>query len=503
MNQMSKITAENKSSDLLTKVELGSVVSHIKITAMPGDLPEETRFIGLEDIASQNGRLISASSVSSFRSRVYQFQSGDVLYGRLRPYLRKAIVAEFDGTASGEIIVLRCSQLILPRYLQILLLSEDFTLYINSRVKGDRPRTNMAILASYQLELPSIAVQESICSRYNQLETAVSRLEFVVAKLDSLAKTLVDTMRTRLIWKEQDHINTPLSKLVESIDYGTTQKSASNYTGIPVLRIPNISLTGIIDDSNLKYAPLDSKDIDKYRLKEGDLLLIRSNGSLSLVGRSAKVERIHEGYAFAGYLLRLRPLNGVLSDYLLEVFRSRTFMQQVETSARSTSGVNNLSAGKLANFQIPLKSIESQKKIIDVLIRIQKAAYRSTENLNKSLSKAKNLQEIMRGNWLGQSLKNISEQNDFDIAQKNIKTVVQEQSEALMMEMDNDINTTIVQRLKTFPSCSASFEVLSQGLKYDYDEIRDAIFRLLSMSPPMLIQVFDEEKRTIVLRCPE
>ena len=72
-----------------------------------------------------------------------------------------------------------------------------------------------------------------------------------------------------------------------------------------------------------------------------------------------------------------------------------------------------------------------------------------------------------------------------------------------ILEKEMDIDTIILQRLNAFPSRTASFETLSQGLKYDYDEIRDAIFRMLSMNPPKLVQRFDKEKHSIILRCPE
>lgn len=489
-------------SESAAKVELGSIVSQVKGTAMPSDLPEETRFVGLEDIASQNGQIIRISHISAVRSRVFQFQRGDVLYGRLRPYLKKAVVAEFDGTASGEIIVLRCSQRILPHYLLMLLLSEDFTHFVNSRVKGDRPRTTMATMGSYQFELPSLDAQEYMCSRYSRLENSVLKLEDAVERLNSSAVTLVDTMRTKLIWGENSsEQQVVLSKLVESIDYGTTQKSTYGEVGTPVLRIPNIASTGKIDGSQLKYAHLESKDIDKYRLKKDDILLIRSNGSLSLVGRAAKVGIEHEDYAFAGYLLRLRPRSEVLSDYLLEVFRSRTFLQQVEIAARSTSGINNLSAGRLAAFTMPLKPLASQEQIVDILIRLQRATALSTYNLEQALTRARTLREVLRGNWLGHFTRKVSEKLNNEMSDKNTKPDDYENSKDL--EMDENIETTILRRLKAMPFRSASFETLFNGLKYDYDEMRDTVFKLLATSPPRLVQVFDKEKCLVVLRCPE
>ena len=123
-----------------SKVELGSLVSQVRSTAMPNELPISTHFIGLEDVIPHEGRIRNSSYTSEVKSRVFLFSSGDVLYGRLRPYLSKVALVDFDGSASAEFIVLRCSEKILPRYLLMILLSEDFTGFISARVKGDRPR---------------------------------------------------------------------------------------------------------------------------------------------------------------------------------------------------------------------------------------------------------------------------------------------------------------------------------------------------------------------------
>ena len=73
------------------------------------------------------------------------------------------------------------------------------------------------------------------------------------------------------------------------IRYGTAKKSAYDVIdGTPVLRIPNI-VNGCIDTTNLKYGHFDKKELEMLSLKKDDLLIIRSNGSLDLVGKAAVV----------------------------------------------------------------------------------------------------------------------------------------------------------------------------------------------------------------------
>ncbi len=467
---------------------------------MPADLPEDTRFIGLEDITPQEGQIVNVSYVSSVRSRVSLFESGDVLYGRLRPYLKKTAIADFDGCASGEIIVLRCSDKILPRYLLTLLLSEDFTQFINARVKGDRPRTSFATIASYQLDLPSIEAQAEVCARDSQFVASMSKLGKAQVWFESAAVTLLDSIRSKLIWGSgEEEKQVPLAELVESIDYGTAQKSTYTGVGTPVLRIPNIGPSGEIDTRDLKYASLSRRELEQYRLEEGDILLIRSNGSLSLVGRPAKVRGDQEGYAFAGYLLRMRPRKEVLSDYLLELMRSSPFLRMVEAAARSSTGINNLSAGRLAAFRVPLLPLKRQEQIVNTLARLQIAVTSSSKDMMQMCAAAKSLHETARKGWLGHTVSHVSKQV---INMTREELITRDHEDTRSLSMDEDIESMVLRRLDAMPSRAGSFESLSEGLTVDYDTLRDAVFNLLAVKPPGLIQVFDEQSRSIILRRP-
>lgn len=155
-----------------------------------------------------------------------------------------------------------------------------------------------------------------------------------------------------------------LASLVEEPKYGTSKKCRYESRGLGVLRIPNIG-DGVIDDDDLKYAEFDAAEIAAYRLQENDLLIIRSNGSLDLVGKAALVREPDCSHLYAGYLIRLRPISATVSGAFLQfAVRSLVVRQQIESKAKSTSGVNNINAKELKTLTIPLCSKGEQTQLV-------------------------------------------------------------------------------------------------------------------------------------------
>lgn len=155
-----------------------------------------------------------------------------------------------------------------------------------------------------------------------------------------------------------------VGEVLESLKYGTAQKCDYDKRGIPVLRIPNVA-NGVIDHSDLKYAKLPSSEREQLRLTPGDILLIRSNGSVSLVGRTALVRQSEEGFAYAGYLIRLRPRpTAVTPEFLNLALGSFDVRLQVELEARSTSGVHNINGDEVRALRFALPPRDEQREIL-------------------------------------------------------------------------------------------------------------------------------------------
>ena len=155
-----------------------------------------------------------------------------------------------------------------------------------------------------------------------------------------------------------------VGEVIQSLKYGTSQKCSYEKRGVPVLRIPNID-QGVIDNSDLKYAELRDKEFRQLYLRTGDILMIRSNGSVSLVGKSAIVYETEEGFAYAGYLIRIRPdLSKIIPEFLNLVLGSHDIRIQIEVPARSTSGVHNINSEEVRALQFSLPPVREQQEIV-------------------------------------------------------------------------------------------------------------------------------------------
>jgi type I restriction enzyme S subunit len=152
--------------------------------------------------------------------------------------------------------------------------------------------------------------------------------------------------------------------VIDSLKYGTAQKCSYEKHGVPVLRIPNIA-DGIISHADLKYAELPGKEFQQLRLRPGDILLIRSNGSVSLVGKCALARKADCDFAYAGYLIRLRPDAGKVSpEFLKLALGSYDVRRQIEIPARSTSGVNNINSEEVRALRFSLPPLPEQQEIV-------------------------------------------------------------------------------------------------------------------------------------------
>jgi type I restriction enzyme, S subunit len=176
----------------------------------------------------------------------------------------------------------------------------------------------------------------------------------------------------------------PLGLLLTEIKYGTSQRSEYGGSGVPVLRIPNVS-GDRLDVADLKFASLKEAEAASLRLQDADLLMIRSNGSPQLVGKTELVSGPAVGMTYAGYLMRLRADRAAVDPaFLAMALRGPRLRHQVEMPLRSTSGVNNINTQEVRGLVVPLPPLEEQAEIVRRVDRLMSLAEAIADRLGSA-----------------------------------------------------------------------------------------------------------------------
>lgn len=168
-------------------VTLGEVWQEVRDRDNPeslGDAP----YLGLEHVESQSSALSGHGNASEMKSTLARFRSGDVLYGRLRPYLNKVARPAFAGGASTEFLVFREAPALANPFLAHILRSSEVVAHAHANSSGvNLPRVSAEKLGSFRLGLPPRAEQSRIVAK---IEALFSELDAGLEALESAQKML-------------------------------------------------------------------------------------------------------------------------------------------------------------------------------------------------------------------------------------------------------------------------------------------------------------------------
>jgi len=193
---------------------------------------------------------------------------------------------------------------------------------------------------------------------------------------------------TKLGWIPEDWEVKSLGDLGETINGLTYSPNDISENGILVLRSSNVQNRVITYDDNV-YVNTETF----HKTKAGDILICVRNGSKSLIGKSALIDRISEGTAFGAFMSIYRSS---LNNYLFQIFGTDMYYRSVHKNLGAT--INSINGKDLLKFKIPLPPLTEQKKIAEILGTWDDAIAKTKDLIAQLKSRKKGLmQQLLSG----------------------------------------------------------------------------------------------------------
>ena len=391
------------------------------------------------------------------KSPAVRFLSGDVLYGRLRPYLNKVAVPNFDGLASAEFIVLPESECVSSSFLKHRLSAVDFVSFASHLNEGDRPRVSFDQIGRFKILIPPFHEQRRIVNRidelFSELYAGIKSLQTARGLLaiyrQSVLKHAFEGKLTaqwheigealpggsgllqkillqrgfaweksrlrqpyararrvggRLAYREPvtpcatELPSIPGSWCWATVDQLLTEGLANGRSVKSAEKgFPVLRLTafrnGEIEQHKCKIGAWTEDDARQFLIREGDILVARGNGSLKLVGIGGLVRSLESPMAYPDTMIRMRISRYVDREFFCFVWNSRIVRRQIEARARTTAGIFKVNQQDLQTMLIPIPPPEEQTAISAAIRDRFEAIDCALDRLDKQVAKAETLRQ--------------------------------------------------------------------------------------------------------------
>lgn len=345
-------------------------------------------YVGLEHITPGELNLKQSGTPKEVRSLKNIFYRGDLLYGKLRPYLDKCVIANEGGICSTDILVFRPNSETSSNYfLASLIHSKPFLDYATMSMTGvNHPRTSWASLREFKFPCPPLPEQKTMAKILSSIQEARVKTETAIDATRELKISLMKHLFTYGPVPLQEADKVPLKETDVGVvpeDWGVVKLgevcsssafgprfSADLYD--PKGNVATLRTTDMDNDGNINYQtmPLANIDFKKFKhhfLQTADFLITRSG----TCGIASVFSEFHLPVLPGAFLIRFRLLNQVNPHFLKfylnsEVGRSRVVM------IASGAVQKNISSTSLLNFEIPLPPISTQQQIVHILTSVDR-----------------------------------------------------------------------------------------------------------------------------------
>lgn len=339
--------------------------------------PDGAAYIGLENIQSKTGKLLITQGLvdeefADGTSTVNLFEVGDVLFGKLRPYLAKAWVCSFAGACTTEALVLRPNTCITSDYLCHVLLSPDFILEVDTTTFGSKmPRADWTDIGNIEIPVPPLAVQSQVVNRLHdqtaQMEALINSKQRLLDVLAEKRRALITNAVTRGLDPEAPMRDSGIEWLGLIPSHWRTENTRWLFKEIDdrsedgseeLLTVSH--LTGVTRRSEKDVNMFLAESNEGYkRCRAGDLVINTLWAWMGAMGVTP-----HDGIVSPAYNV-YRPVQAFDPDYLDLLVRTPLFVTEITRYSKGVwSSRMRLYPEGLFEASLPVPPLAEQTQIV-------------------------------------------------------------------------------------------------------------------------------------------
>lgn len=350
--------------------------------------------IELEHLSQATGRLIGYSYSKNLKSQKTLFVEDDVLFGKLRPYLRKFYFADFAGVCTTEIWVLKKSLDLFSGWLYYLVQSNRVIDLANQSTGTKMPRAEWSVVGEMTITFPPLPEQTAIAAVLSDTDSLIQALEKKISKKQLIKKGAMQKLFTpKEGWEEKT-----LGEISEITSAGVDKKINQNEIPVVLLNYMDVYKRDFIFKKELNHkVTAPSNKLIYCNVLKGDIFLTPSSELRTDIGLSALAMEDMVGVVYSYHVYRLRYFIDIDMLFGLYLLKTRRFLEQPEIMCEGSGKRYVVSMGKFKKMEISYpKSLEEQVRIATILSDMDT----EIESLQNKLDKYKYLKVGIMQNLL-------------------------------------------------------------------------------------------------------
>ena len=356
----------------------------------PSQADAATPYLGLEHLDGDGGiNCIQTVGSAGLKSNKFQFSDRHVLFGKLRPYLRKTAKPEFSGVCSTDIIPILPKDGVSRDYLFYFLRTPDTVNLATSRCSGaNLPRLGPKQLASFQIPLPPLAEQKRIAGILDAADALRAKRREALAQLDTLLQSTFldmfgDPVTNPMGWEVRSLGDLAVKKPNNGVFRRNPEYSESLVSGLPVVWVVELFRGNRIDISESRRLEATQTEIEKYGLLPGDLLFCRSSLKLDGIAYNNVFLGEREEALFECHLIRVSPRTDVVNPMFLNFQLRSVQMRALLKSKSKTATMTTIDQKALSSVEVVVPPVGLQSRFAAVVESVEQQRARQRAHLAK------------------------------------------------------------------------------------------------------------------------